>query len=533
MPVELNPYSCEIPGNLFVGYAGLRETIAVGLMNKRNYALFGGHRCGKTSFLLQLETDIRRTGNAALPCYVNMKQKMPNSEMEVLLELWSGLTTPLDIEPIGEVECLTSDRNTFFGFRRLSARLEALYGANWLVIWLIDELDWLANNERAKQVLRRVIIDEPHCRHFRLVASGGPSMVPLTGHGSVLNLQPSYLGSLPLRDAGELIERGLRLTPDQRAKVCELTGRHPYLLQALLGKLWETRDEEWAAERLRRAVHDVMRDRFGSFRRWIASFGQQGCDFYRALVKVGGGADAKQLQSQLRLGDRFYEVLDVLEYHGVVEHIAGTIRACGHLFFEWFQSNIEIEQSALPQAETGHVDRSKCIFVVHGRNDRVRIALYEFLRALDLHPLEWTEIKELTEGQNPYVGDIIETGFRKAQAVVVLLTGDDEARLKKEFHGKYDGPDEFDLRPQPRPNVLFEAGIAMAKFPNSTILVQVGELRGMSDIAGRHLLRMENSRPARTELAKALRKAGCKIDIERTNRWLDSGDFGVPKDNGG
>jgi predicted nucleotide-binding protein len=128
--------------------------------------------------------------------------------------------------------------------------------------------------------------------------------------------------------------------------------------------------------------------------------------------------------------------------------------------------------------------------------------MYEFLRALGLHPLEWTEIKEQTEGLNPYIGDILETGFAKAQTVVVIFTGDDEARLKEECRRKYDLAEEGELRPQPRPNVLFEAGMAMARFPKATILVQVGELRGMSDIAGRHLVRIDNSRAARTELAR-------------------------------
>jgi predicted nucleotide-binding protein len=170
-------------------------------------------------------------------------------------------------------------------------------------------------------------------------------------------------------------------------------------------------------------------------------------------------------------------------------------------------------------------ERSKLVFVVHGRNDRLRIAMYEFLRALGLNPLEWTEIKEQTEGLNPYIGEILETGFRKAQAAVVLLTGDDEARLKSEFRGKLDPADEGVLRPQPRPNILFEAGSAMARLPNATVLVQIGTLRGMSDMAGRNMIRMDNSRQSRTELARALQKAGCDIEFESNNRWVDAGNF--------
>jgi len=33
----------------------------------------------------------------------------------------------------------------------------------------------------------------------------------------------------------------------------------------------------------------------------------------------------------------------------------------------------------------------------------------------------------------------------------------------------------------------------MDRMPNKTVLVQIGELRGMSDIAGRHLISMDES----------------------------------------
>jgi predicted nucleotide-binding protein len=155
--------------------------------------------------------------------------------------------------------------------------------------------------------------------------------------------------------------------------------------------------------------------------------------------------------------------------------------------------------------------------------------MYTFLRSLGLHPLEWTEIKEQTSGLNPYIGDILETGFSKAQAVVVMLTGDDEVRLRGEFHRAHDPIEEKQLRPQPRANVLFEAGIAMARFPEATLLVQIGEIRSMSDIFGRHLLRMDGSLSARTELARALKKAGCAVDIESSDGWQTAGRFETPQ----
>ena len=221
------------------------------------------------------------------------------------------------------------------------------------------------------------------------------------------------------------------------------------------------------------------------------------------------------------------EALDVLGYHGAIEEDANGFRITGLIFRDWFRTNFEIELPSLPKENVE--DRSKSVFVVHGRNDRLRVAMYTFLRELGLHPLEWTEIKEQTKGLNPYIGDILETGFSKAQAVVVMLTGDDEARLRGEFQRAHDPIDENELRPQPRPNVLFEAGIAMAKFPEATLLVQIGEIRSMSDILGRHLLHMDGSLAARTELARALAKAGCAVDMDGSDRWQTAGRFEVPR----
>jgi len=66
----------------------------------------------------------------------------------------------------------------------------------------------------------------------------------------------------------------------------------------------------------------------------------------------------------------------------------------------------------------------------------------------------------------------------------VLFTPDDEARQRDEFHTPHDEAYETELTPQARPNVLFEAGMAMGRDERRTILVQLGKVRPFSDIAG-------------------------------------------------
>jgi predicted nucleotide-binding protein len=168
--------------------------------------------------------------------------------------------------------------------------------------------------------------------------------------------------------------------------------------------------------------------------------------------------------------------------------------------------------------------KDNSVFVVHGRNDQLRRSLFDFLRALGLKPLEWEKVVLMTKKTNPYIGDILDNTMAKVQAVVVLFSPDDEARLRAEFLTRSDGPSEKKLRGQPRPNVLFEAGLALGRHPGKTILVEVGKLRKFSDIAGRHVVRLSNEYAKRNDLANRLENLGCKVDKQGTD-WTKAGDF--------
>jgi predicted nucleotide-binding protein len=168
--------------------------------------------------------------------------------------------------------------------------------------------------------------------------------------------------------------------------------------------------------------------------------------------------------------------------------------------------------------------KDNSVFVVHGRNDKLRRSLFDFLRALGLKPLEWEKVVLMTKRTNPYIGEILDNTMAKVQAVVVLFSPDDEARLRPEFLTTSDGPSEKQLRGQPRPNVLFEAGLALGRHPDKTILVEVGKLRKFSDIAGRHVVRLSNNYSKRNDLANRLENLGCKVDKQGTD-WTRAGDF--------
>ena len=164
------------------------------------------------------------------------------------------------------------------------------------------------------------------------------------------------------------------------------------------------------------------------------------------------------------------------------------------------------------------------VFVIHGRNEVMRRALFDFLRAIDLKPIEWSEAVALTGKPSPFVGEILDAAMLYAQAILVLFTGDDQARLRDEILWVNDPVYEREATPQSRPNVIFEAGMALGRYPERTILVQVGTLRPFSDIAGRHLIRLKNTSKSRQELALRLQLAGCQVDLSGTD-WHDAGAF--------
>ncbi|HYT02021.1 MAG TPA: nucleotide-binding protein [Candidatus Acidoferrum sp.] len=176
------------------------------------------------------------------------------------------------------------------------------------------------------------------------------------------------------------------------------------------------------------------------------------------------------------------------------------------------------------RVNTSPQDIKRTVFVVYGRNIAALTAMYEFLGALNIKPLEWEQARQLTGEPTSFVGHILEAAFRNAQAVIVLLTGDDEARLRESYLKEQDEVYEREFTPQPRQNQLFEAGYAFGKFPRRTILVQFGHIRSFSDISGRYIPHFTGTPEDRRALINSLKMAECELDDSGT-RWLQAGDF--------
>jgi predicted nucleotide-binding protein len=181
------------------------------------------------------------------------------------------------------------------------------------------------------------------------------------------------------------------------------------------------------------------------------------------------------------------------------------------------------EASAEINWET-NMPNTRNVFVIHGRNRPARDAMFDFLRAAGLNPLEWGQAVKMTGKGSPYIGEVLDAAFSNAQAVVVVLTGDDLARLRDDFLETHDPDYERNLSQQARPNVLFEAGMAFGRHSDRTIMVQIGHLRPFSDVAGKHAIHFTGTAEQRTDLRERLKTAGCAVTEGGTD-WLKAGNF--------
>jgi len=533
---EMNPYNCIQPGHLFVGYQEELARVASGFTNAKSYAVLGGRRCGKTSLLMRIEQAIRENGVAGFQAFIrliDLAAAVPHSVFDFFQTIYTEVVKDSSAEARNYGPPTSQPYQEFL--HKLDDALPDLvsrHGQNWLAVLLIDKLDLARTaGDEVFHNLRNLLQLSAFKGRFRLVAAGGSEMYKQVAEGSPLAniLDPIWLRRLTSAEANELIEGKLSLSQDLREQVFTLTGRHSFILQGLLEHLWECRDTVESAA-LRTAARKFERDRSNVFEHWVRDLGTERTATYRVIVEADpGGPTLAEIRKRSRVKN-VDEPLRVLSFHGLIDDSEDPDRPkiAGTIFRDWFRRNAENATTLtelVAEVSPKSTDSRKNVFVVHGRDTRRRIAMFEFLRSLGLNPLEWGELVENT-GPAPYVGDVLQTGFRMAHAAVVLMTGDDEGRLREQFRGAHDEPFETNFTPQARPNVLFEAGMAMALFPARTVLVEVGRLRPMSDIVGRHVVRMTNALEKRKDLARRLRSAGCDIvDLNSTEAWKTAGEF--------
>lgn len=171
-------------------------------------------------------------------------------------------------------------------------------------------------------------------------------------------------------------------------------------------------------------------------------------------------------------------------------------------------------------------NKDNTVFVIGGRDTALTESMYQLLSSVGCKPVEFHQAVAKAKRGNPYIGDVLDRAFEEAQGLVVIFSPDDEVRLKDQFLKSGERHTEGRYQGQPRPNVIFEAGMAMAHHQDKTIMVAVGRMKSFTDISGRHLVHLDDSTASRRDFLNRLSRI-CKID-DSGSRWVKVGTF-VPK----
>jgi predicted nucleotide-binding protein len=147
------------------------------------------------------------------------------------------------------------------------------------------------------------------------------------------------------------------------------------------------------------------------------------------------------------------------------------------------------------------------VFVVHGRDTKIRGALFGLLYAVGLKPEAIPRASRHSPSGTPFTLDAIEAAMRAARAIVVLMAPEEVTALASELAG-----DDDERGLQPRPNVFVELGMARPINPEGTIVVETGPIRRPSDLDGLNIVRIDDSYERRNELLRRLEDAGCPVD---------------------
>jgi predicted nucleotide-binding protein len=162
----------------------------------------------------------------------------------------------------------------------------------------------------------------------------------------------------------------------------------------------------------------------------------------------------------------------------------------------------------------------KRVFVIYGQNLPAYNEMVQFLRALHLNPKSFNDVSNELGG-SPTVLEIVRHGMEQAAVVVALFTPDEWSYLRPELRKPSTAGDSL-RRWQARPNVIFEAGLAMGIDQKRIILVKLGpDVNLFSDVHGIHFIYLNNTPEQRHLLRGRLQTAGCTPDMQ-------SGDFLSP-----
>lgn len=222
------------------------------------------------------------------------------------------------------------------------------------------------------------------------------------------------------------------------------------------------------------------------------SFGPGSPNINAVLLASGDGA--------LRVG---MTAADILSWHRSI--VKNKIKYI-YSFIEQLQTEVEVRNliegvNKLPSSGVAAKGGTK-VFVVHGHNHGVKEAVARFIERIGLQPVI---LHEQANKNRTVIEKFLD--YADVHFAVVLLTGDDEGRIKDS---------KSDLKPRARQNVLFELGFFLGKLDRARVCaLYEPEVEVPSDIQGVLFVELSKGDQWKFELVRELQAAGFDVDANK------------------
>jgi len=175
-----------------------------------------------------------------------------------------------------------------------------------------------------------------------------------------------YLRTFNKTEARSLIRQGFsdKLNEDAIDNVLTITGRHPYFMQGILGKVWEAQQSlsGTTTSEIKTFAREFL-DEHRDMQNWIKMFGEAEHHVYRILANTPNGvATIAQIRGSIRLDlvCKVEDALRVLSYHGVIDDTdEDEPCVCGTMFRKWYLNNYPepTPKTSLPKELPSNTDR--------------------------------------------------------------------------------------------------------------------------------------------------------------------------------
>jgi predicted nucleotide-binding protein len=142
------------------------------------------------------------------------------------------------------------------------------------------------------------------------------------------------------------------------------------------------------------------------------------------------------------------------------------------------------------------------VFIVHGHDMATLTRLELILHRIGAEPVT---LRKAPKPGSATLIELLEKYAPKADAVIVLMTPDDEGRKRNS---------DEDLQPRARENVLVEAGYAVISRRDRSLLLALEGVSIPSDFDGIHRIQSEFfDSKVQFEVAKRLKDMGLDVDV--------------------